>query len=211
MKIIGLTGKARAGKDTAAGFILQWCEDQGLSAERLAFADPLKLSAAAALGFDIAPRPGLMAEAVAFCDALKVEGATITYDYPAEQGGGQITGREFLQLYGTEAHRDVFGSEFWVEVTEKKLAERAGALDVVVLTDCRFPNEAAMVNQRGGEVWEIDRPNNDSLKDGLEAHSSETGLPDGAIEFCIANVGDRDDLRAMVRSVCEANIDRKGA
>jgi hypothetical protein len=209
MKIIGLTGKARAGKDTAAGFILEWCEERGLNAERLAFADPLKVSAARALGFN-----GTTADCVAFCNDLKRPGIELHLHGPNGSDLGPsrinqklITGREFLQLYGTEAHRDVFGQDFWVEVTERKLAERAGTdLDVVVLTDCRFPNEATMVNKHDGEVWEIDRPDNTTLTDGLEAHSSEVGLPDGAIEFCIANVGDEADLRAMVRSVCETNL-----
>ena len=28
-----------------------------------------------------------------------------------------MTFREFLQRYGTEAHRDVFGKDFWLEYT----------------------------------------------------------------------------------------------
>lgn len=207
MKIIGLTGKARSGKDTAATAILEWCGNNGLLAERLAFADPLKVSAARALGLS------LSAEAcVEFCNSLKTSGSiTITRDLDDLQAEYSISGREFLQWYGTESHRDVFGSDFWVEVTEKKLAERAGTeLDVVVLTDCRFPNEAAMVHKHDGEVWEIDRPDNpDALAGGLEAHSSEVGLDDDDVELVIANVGDIDDLRAMIRSACESTIDRR--
>lgn len=212
MRIIGLTGKARAGKDTAAGIILKWCEEQGLTAERLAFADPLKLSAAAALGFDTTPRPDVLEDAVAFCNTLKEEDATITVttygglSHPKVQ---TISGRAFLQLYGTEAHRGVFGSNFWVEVMERKLAEMAGAVDVAIVTDVRFPNEATMVNRHGGEVGEVTRADNSTLKDDLEAHSSEVGLPEGAVEFQIANDGTIEDLWLLVRSVCDSNL--KGA
>lgn len=211
MKIIGLAGKARAGKDTAAGFILEWCKEHDLKAERLALADPLKVSVAAAFG--IAPDAALD-----FCDWLKQPGRYVIaaqleghQNTRSEDPQQRVSGREFLQRYGTESHRDVFGSDFWVEVAERDLAAREClGVDVVVITDCRFPNEASMVNeQRDGEVWEVVRPDNASLKDGLEAHSSEVGLPDGAIEFQINNDGTPEDLRSLIGSVCESNLTRE--
>lgn len=214
MKIIALAGEARAGKDTAAGIILEWCEEHNLNAVRVAFADPLKVSAARALGFN-----GTDEDCVDFCNDLKQSGVSIHLHVPnaSELGPRQIsqklvTGREYLQLYGTESHRDVFGTDFWVEVTERKIdaldarAELGAEVDVVIITDCRFPNEAKMVNSRDGEVWEVTRPDNTTLTDGLEAHRSETGLPDGAIEFQIANDGSLEDLWLLVRSVCEHNL-----
>lgn len=209
MKIIGLAGKARAGKDTAAGFILEWCKEHDLKAERLGLADPLKVSAARALGLS-AEEP--TQKAIEFCNELKTFGTvTITLDPAHLDREYQISGREFLQWYGTESHRDVFGSDFWVEVAERDLAAREClGVDVVVITDCRFPNEASMVNeQRDGEVWEVVRPDNTSLKDGLEAHSSEVGLPDGSIEFQINNDGTPEDLRSLIGSVCESNLTRE--
>lgn len=214
MKIIGLTGKARAGKDTAAGFILTWCVLNGLTADRVAFADPLKRSVAAALGFNTGGETDHpVADAIDLCNELKLPGVEIhIVDRAAAERDhelwceGKISGREFLQLYGTEAHRDVFGKDFWVEVTEKKLNAMAGAVDVAVITDCRFPNEAAMVNKYDGEVWEVTRADNDTLTDGLEAHASEAGVPEGAIEFQILNDGDLGDLQALINSICESNL-----
>lgn len=222
MRIIGLTGAAGAGKDTVCGFALEWCEEEGLRAERLAFADPLKRSAAAALGFATGGETGRpVSEAVEFCNDIKQPGVeVVVVQYGEEEipdagipGGAKqltsevltkITGREFLQFYGTEAHRDVFGPEFWVEVTERKLAERAGSdLDVVFLTDPRFANEARMIHKHEGEVWEVVRPGQTKV----EAHASEAGLPEGAIEFQIVNDGSLDDLRALVRAVCDSNLE----
>lgn len=217
MKIIGLAGKARAGKDAVAQFALEWCEENGINAERLAFADPLKVSVAAC--FDVPP-----SAAIAFCDWLKRSGVFVDAEslegansLPASVTAGvsnlkgrRVTGRGFLQRYGTEAHRNVFGTDFWVDATMKPLDARFRELrapDVVFITDCRFPNEAAAVNERSGEVWEVVRPDNTSLKDGLEAHSSEVGLPDGAIEFRINNDGSLEDLRTLVRSVCAHNLE----
>jgi hypothetical protein len=205
VQLIGLAGKARAGKDTAAGFIIDWCAVNGKTAQRVAFADPLKVSAARSLGFG-----GDTAQCVAFCNELKQAGMDIEIKRRGPDGSElehSLSGREFLQFYGTEAHREVFGSEFWVEVTERKLAEMAGAVDVAVITDCRFPNEATMVNRHGGEVWEIVRPTNpDALSGGLEAHSSETGLPEGAVEFQLVNAGDLTDLQNLINAACEANL-----
>jgi hypothetical protein len=210
VKIIGLTGKAGAGKDTVAQLALEWCGENGLNAERLAFADPLKVSAAACFGVPAHA-------ALDFCNWLKQPGVFVTAERLEGEGslpssvtnasgikGKRVTGRQLLQLFGTEAHRDVFGTDFWVEVTERKLAERAGTdLDVVFLTDPRFPNEATMIHKHEGEVWEVVRPGQDEV----ESHASEAGLPDGAIEFQIHNTGTLDDLRELIRSVCESNLE----
>ena len=210
MKIIGLSGAAGSGKDTVCGFALEWCEENGLKAERLAFADPLKVSAAACFGYP-------PSKALEFCNWLKQPGVFVTAerqegdgDLPLEVAeahgikGKRVSGRQFLQFFGTEGHRDVFGSEFWVEVTERKLAERAGTdLDVVFLTDPRFPNESAMIHKHDGEIWEVVRPQQSTA----EEHASEAGLPEGAIEFQIHNVSSLDALRVLVRSVCEHNLE----
>lgn len=207
MKIIGLTGKAGSGKDTVAQLALEWCKEKGIRAERAAFGDPLKVSAARALGCVTETTE----QCLDFCNRLKQPGATVTVAFPAGPGYAaetelQITGREYLQFYGTEAHRDVFDREFWVNVTMEPLDERFRELrtpDVIFITDCRFPNEAAAVNERSGEVWEVVRPGIAEVA----AHSSEAGLPDGIIEFQINNDGTLEDLRSLVHSVCKSNLE----
>src|SRR5512146_759734 len=168
MKIIGFTGAAGAGKDTAARFALDWCAEHGISAERFAFADPLKVSAARALGFR-----GTEEQCVEFCDVLKRPGSIRAFGGEYASGRfevvAEISGRQFLQFYGTEAHRDMFGSNFWVEVTERKLAEAAGTLEVAFLTDPRFDNEADMIHAHGGEIWRVVRPGQETV----EQHASE--------------------------------------
>jgi hypothetical protein len=209
MKIIGLTGKAGAGKDTAAQFALDWCKRNGFAAERLAFADPLKVSASRALGFQGASwlgSPEETAECVAFCNELKQTGTDIQVIRRGPDScelEHSLSGREYLQFFGTEGHRDVFGQEFWVEVTERKLAEMAWAVDVVFITDTRFENEAQMVHHHEGEVWEIVRP---ELESSSDTHASEAGLSDDAIEFQLINSGDLADLQSLVELACEANL-----
>lgn len=126
-KLIGLHGKARSGKDTVADFIQSWCNANGFTSARQGFADKLKISAAHTLG--------VFENEVEFCNKLKgdYERGFIEV-HMATKGDGpnavvsKVTGREFLQYYGTEAHRDVFGSDFWVDSllpgTEEKYGHR---------------------------------------------------------------------------------------
>jgi hypothetical protein len=203
MRIIGLAGAAGSGKDTVAGFALEWCEERGLKAERLAFADPLKVSAAACFGIPAH-------EAIEWCNWLKQPGAFVTAESLEGKNGApgdgirwkRVSGRQLLQFFGTEGHRDVFGSEFWVEVTERKIGERAGIVDVVFVTDPRFKNEADMIHRHNGEIWEVARPGQETI----EAHRSENGLPEDMLDFGIRNVGTLDDLRSAVRLVCEERL-----
>lgn len=200
MKIIGLTGAMGSGKDTAADFIKAWCESHGFAYEREAFADRLKISAAAAFGI---PRH----EAVEFCNWLKQPGVFVTAQTLEgnrkykDTHGKRVTGRQFLQFYGTEGHRDVFARDFWTDVMDVRLGEMAGIVDVVALTDCRFPNEAEFVHKHGGEVWLIERPG--AVGD---QHVSEAGLPVECVDRIIANAGDLEDFKAMVEMTCEARL-----
>src|SRR4051812_41564969 len=126
--IIGLNGRMQSGKDTTAQILARLFEN----VERGAFADKLKDSAAAALQ--------ITREQLEF---LKLDGK-IQIIGP---GWAQtITGRQYLQFYGTEAHRNVFGNDFWVEqVFDKPVTDGT----ILVVTDMRFPNEIAGVLDRG--------------------------------------------------------------
>lgn len=205
MRVIGLTGKARAGKDTACGFIKDWGETAGFPVERAAFADKLKVSAARALGFE-----GDTAQCVAFCNELKQTGMDIQIIRRGPDGAELercLSGREFLQRYGTEAHRDVFDQEFWVSaLLDDALPQgpddpKFGTL--LVISDVRFENEARAIRNAGGEVWEVVRDDNpDALAGGPEAHSSEAGVPEELIDRTIVNDHDLAYFEREVRLAC---------
>lgn len=218
MKIIGLTGAAGSGKDTVAGFALEWCNENGLAAERVAFADPLKVSAARALGFQgesSLGSPEETAECVAFCNDLKqsnVDLVAVEYipgtsdpEYPEPPSSeilAKITGRQYLQFYGTEAHRDVFGESFWSDALLANLKQKENdGVDVVFITDTRFENEGTIVAGLG-EVWAVAR----ELEQTVEAHASEEPLPADLIALTIENNESLKDLRAAVRLVCEDKL-----
>lgn len=204
MRIIGLHGKAQSGKDTTFEFIQDWANSQDLLAERDAFADRLKISAARALGFQ-----GPNYECIHFCNDLKYA-ATIDIKWNQEAldaspsvtdswSGWSLSGREFLQLYGTEAHREVFDPDFWIS---QVIDIDRGILDLLVITDVRFPNEAEAIKAEGGQIWHI-------LRDGAGAgdHASEQALDPDLIDCFIHNDGTLEELEDTVRGILEFQKD----
>ncbi len=183
-RLIGLHGKAGSGKDTA----FQLLEASlGIPVTRDAFADRLKLSAIRNFLPDCS-----LEDAYEICEGLKAPGGMVVL-YPSPDGI-EVSGREFLQHYGTEAHRDVFADDFWVSAVLPDLSDKIGFgredskdWDLLVVTDVRFPNEAAAVRQAGGEVWKIIRP---ELEVGpQDAHLSEIPLDGAYIDRIILNSG----------------------
>lgn len=182
MRIIGFCGPAGAGKDTVAQLV---ADATSGTVVRQGFADALKVSAARALGFE-----GVPIDCVDFCNDLKTTGTVVVH---RGRGSGplRLTGRKYLQRYGTEAHRDVFGQDFWLDAV---LPEGRDDCDLLLIPDVRFVNEAERVRERGGEVWSVERPDVAPV----EAHSSEAGIPHGLLSRVIINNGSLDDLRFMV-------------
>lgn len=73
-----------------------------------------------------------------------------------------------------------------------------------LLTDMRFPNEAAAVKQRGGIVVRVTRPETDHL---AGTHESETALDDYANwDVVIENTGTMNDLLKQVETKILAAI-----
>jgi hypothetical protein len=63
-----------------------------------------------------------------------------------------------------------------------------------IITDCRFPNEAQAIKDKGGIIIRIDRP---GIKP-VNAHPSETALDNWDFDHKIANVSDLVALRQSV-------------
>ena len=188
MRVIGLTGPARSGKDTVAEIIAEALPGE---VHRQGFADALKVSAARALGFD-----GDTAACVRFCNALKGSGGSVTTYLPQDRLDDPsfvTSGRSFLQRYGTEAHRDVFGQDFWLDAV---LPEGRDDCDTLLIPDVRFDNEAQRVLDRGGEVWAVRRPGVEAIN----GHSSEGGVPAELVSRTIDNSGSLTDLRRAVEA-----------
>ena len=92
MRLIGIAGKARSGKDTAANYLLEKLGDDWSSAS---FADPMK----------------------AMLGVIGVNCSDAAKDLPKNQYG--VSTRHMLQTLGTEWGRNGIGSNFWIDVFEK--------------------------------------------------------------------------------------------
>lgn len=181
-----------SGKDTVCSFIKEWGEEVGLSVRRVAFADKLKISAARALGYT-----GTEEQCIGLMNALK-ESGRIGIQIPGDGDWAtsvEISGRRYLQVYGTEAHREVFGDSFWIDAA----LDGYDYQELLVVTDCRFPNEAEAIHAFDGVVCRVERP----AERRESSHVSERPLPDEFIHVVLRNDGTLDDLRDGVRSMMD--------
>lgn len=171
---IGLTGKAGSGKDTVGKLLVS---NYGFT--RFAFADALKRAALPL--FNLTE------------DQVTVYKNDFNHDWGT-------TNRDLLQRFGTEAMRNVFGENFWVDRLRVEL-ENLPPERHVVLTDVRFDSEAAFIRDEGGCVIEIVGRAYD-LKSAA-GHASEAGVSPGLIDFQLTNDGNMVDLRQKVADLMD--------
>lgn len=175
MQIIGLAGFKTSGKDTAYQLIRDALP--GAKVERAAFADKLKIMAGRAIGLD-----GSDEQMIHAMNDFKENGILTG---SADTFHTSITGRQYLQDFGQKA-REVFGDTFWIDQVLPDdpitLQFKYSTVDVLCVTDVRYPNEAQRIRDLGGCVWEIVRPGLES-----DGHASETPLPRTLLERTIYN------------------------
>lgn len=145
-KIIGITGRAGAGKDTVANLLM---DHHGF--QRLAMADKIKDGCAAMFGI----------ERALFDDRDQKE---VVIPWLGKSP------RQLAQLAGTEFGRNLIADDVWLRVAGKGLVDGVR----YVLPDVRFENEAAFVRAHGGVILHIIRPGTESGTS--SAHSSENGI-----------------------------------
>lgn len=173
-RIIGLVGRAGAGKDTCAAIL---AETRGFA--RVAFADALREEVVQAFSID----PFILADRAlkeSLSDQMRISKcADSAFIARMRDIGEDISKRrsprEIMRLWGTEYRRAMHGDTYWTERTNDRVNAlfRAGFCRICI-TDVRYPNEAAYVlASLGGELWRIRRRSSDSL---LSTHSSESEI-----------------------------------
>lgn len=178
--IIGLCGFRGSGKDTVGAYLIK---QHGY--ERRAFADPLKKSIANLFGIPFSEVDRMKSD-----ESYRVT-ISIGYEHSIQTvtPNVNLSWREFLQRYGTEAHRDVpeMGNDFWVDLT---LPHNGYYINRdIVVTDVRFENEARRIEYLGGIIVQVKRPGIDNK----DPHSSEK-LEGLTPHFIIFNDGGLDEL-----------------
>ena len=137
-RVIGITGHARNGKDTAGGLLVS---EYGFT--RVALADAVRSMALA-----IDPY---------------VSGGNIRLHHMVNNLGWEESKkapevRRLLQAIGTEGVRDHIGDDSWIRAAKSTIDKTPGP---VVVTDVRFPNEADAIHAWGGDLWRVVRINPD--------------------------------------------------
>lgn len=208
MTLIAFHGKLGSGKDTAGERL---AEMAAVPTGRLSFARLLKESAAALFGIPVEDWEKYKND-----PDVKI---LLQVGWTTEMVNGEevdvpniiveLTAREFLQRYGTESHRDIFGADFWVEQALRNYYYEADGLTYI--TDCRFVNEANAVKALGGYVIEVEGPN-----DNTGSHQSEVPLPSEYIHFTIDNTirddnfADLDRQLASIASLIGVPLNQQG-
>ena len=181
MKLIALCGAAGAGKDTVADM---------LPARKLAFADALYREVAEAWGVE---------QHVLRCRETKeLEAPNLSVAHCKDLGFRTNCWRDFhnrprsprqiLQWWGD--YRRAQDPDYFV--TSLRFAILEGPPGDVVITDVRFPNEAALVRQLGGQLWQIRRPGYEA---GGTGHASDTDGGEFHPDRVLENDGSPMDLQ----------------
>jgi len=153
--IIGLSGKEKSGKDFAAGII----QTLNPGYENKKFAGVLKEVAARMLNCPLE-----------YFESQRIKNAKIT--------GMDMTYREFLVDFGTDVVRGRYGEDFWV----KRLFQEFTVFSSWVISDVRFPNEARAIQDEGGILIRLNRP--DLKRKPLSQQPiTETALDEWDFEF----------------------------
>lgn len=138
-KIIAVCGFIGSGKGALGDILIR---DYGYV--RYSFADSLKDAVSAVFGWPRHLLEGDTAESRQWREQVDLWWAQ-RLNIP------NLTPRWVLQYWGTEVGREAFHNEIWVASTEYRLRNEQRP---VVIPDCRFPNEIAIVKKQGGiVVW----------------------------------------------------------
>lgn len=181
--IVGLTGPAGVGKDTAANVMVR-----ELGFTRLALADPIKKAITILDPFLNKFGDRLTADLAAFESdgVIGSESYFRAWDYVKQMPEA----RRLLQVFGSEVGRDMFGENVWID----KMYRDAEGLPLVVVPDIRFHNEATFLKRHNGFVVSIRRPGVGPVND----HISDRGLPATLIDYTLPNDGDLRQFEELV-------------
>jgi hypothetical protein len=174
MKDIALTGLARSGKDTVAARLV---ERHGYV--RVAFADRLK---DAALKADPLVHFGILGPYRLSDIVNSVGWETAKDQYPEV--------RRFLQHYG-QTIREIEPT-FWIRAVGDAVRAAHDAGRPVVLTDCRYANEAEFLKTQGFDLVRITRPGQEP-----GPHISEREMLRYPTGRTIVNAGTLADLASL--------------
>jgi hypothetical protein len=160
---------------------------------------------------------------MAFADHIKVSVASEA-NIPIETvltGSKDPDIRKKLQTRGTEEGRDKYGADIWVRALDNwiKLRElRGDHSDVILITDCRFPNEAQWIEDQKGLLIRIHAPDRNRHRLNIESsgkpkvynsianHISETALDDYKFTYVLNNMFDQVNVKLELETILSRGL-----
>lgn len=211
MDVLGFLGLKRAGKDTAATFLVN-----SYGFRRIAFADKLYQEVAEAFGVTVAflqadatkelPLPELALRncreaGFVTCLAEELNNSSLDEAFLDEARSP----RQVLQMWGTEYRRKRGIDSYWLDIVAAQMTDPAGRY---VITDVRFPNEIAFVRERAGRLVRVRRPareTQEGQQGATERHSSEVMVRNAPVDREVFNLEGQpqalfDQLREFLNS-----------
>jgi hypothetical protein len=172
--LIGVTGRAAAGKDTVSDYITNICATQGKVCFKIACADELKALCHSVFSGSLSvPRQAFY-------------GTQAQKEAPLENVPGW-TGRRILQFVGTECFRHIHSDIWAIKAVDRATSLiHGGHARLVVISDVRFLSEEAAIKNVGGIIVRVKRPEADSV---ISEHASETELAHIKEDYVIDNGG----------------------
>jgi hypothetical protein len=181
--LLGVCGKARSGKDTAAAMMTGTLSHLlSNRVHRMSLAEPIKLMLQGLMSYSGIANP---------LDYLHGD----EKETPLPQFGG-VTARHLMQTLGTEWGRDDVTQNLWMQLLVARARTYWPETDfftVVVIPDIRFDDEAKECDL----VVEITRPGTDPVRE----HVSEKGITDNLKDFIIVNNKTTRDLHEALTEV----------
>lgn len=174
MKVIGLTGPKTVGKTTIANAI---SDNVDKLVYILSFATPLR----------------------AMLSSIGVEDLNLYSPQFKEEkieGLGK-SARELLQTLGTDWGRKMVHPNIWLWAMSNSLEQaRLDSVDLIVIDDCRFNNEADWIREIGGSVILLEREGHEY---GVDAHATEKPIAKSKIDL----VCDASDIYKCSEKIIE--------
>ena len=174
--IIAISGKKHSGKSTVAAML-----SEELGWEVTSFAKKLKEITCVLSGCTM--------EQLEDYD-FKENTIVPTYLWAYCSGGSKPTYRSFMQWFGTEVMRKRYGN-IWIEATLEN------APSDVIVSDCRFINEAEAITDYNGVIIRVISP----LGSSDDLHCSELEIEDIKPDVIIWNYGNLDELRDKIKEL----------
>lgn len=188
--ILGLAGRKRVGKNTAADYLTA---QYGFV--QVSFAEPIRNLLE--VMNPIVPSAGGHERLL---DVLERHGSFDAIKEEDPRASAEI--RKLMQRAGTEWGRATMDGCVWIMALEDYLNRHIKGWwnergPRVAVTDVRFDNEARWVRLNRGRVINIERPAIVSI----DGHASEAGIDGNLADYHVFNLGTKEELYGQLRDI----------